>query len=185
MSLFQKYFNEKFSDVYPDFEKFESDYNTLGFPNIFREEATLKLLYVLLCGRYANSTIANSDLNQFKYALFSIVWQYGGTWEKRVEIQRELRELSLDDGSAIYIGAKAIYNSAVNPGTEPSTTDLEELPFINNQNTTGYKTSKLDGLMKLYELLKTDVTSDFLNKFKDLFIKIAIGTTKYYVSEEN
>ena len=184
-SLFQEFYNQKFTDVYGTFEEFEKDYNELGFPNIFREETTLRLLYVLLIGRYANSTISNSDLNQFRYSLFSIVWQYGGTWEKRVEIQRELRELSLDKESDIYIGAKAIYNTAVNPGTAPSTKDLEELEFINSQNTTGYKTSKLDGLMKLYEMLRTDVTNEFLGKFKDLFIKIAIGKTKYYITEDD
>ena len=36
----------------------------------------------------------------------------------------------------IRLGSKAIYNQALNPQTEPSTKSLEELTYINQQNTT-------------------------------------------------
>lgn len=183
-SLFQSFYNNKFADIYPDYEGFLSDYNTLGFSKVFNSEDTLKTLYFLLLGRYANSTIANSDNGQFRLQLFSIIWQYGGTWEKRVDIQKALRELSLEDGSDIYKGSKAIYNSALNPGTAPTTATLEELPHINGQNTTNYKKSKLEGLATLSSLLESDVTNYFLNKFQGLFIPIALGQSKYYITEE-
>ena len=69
-------------------------------------------------------------------------------------------------------GTKAIYNTANNPGTEPSTGSLEELPYINSQNTTGYKKSKMDAYANLLALLDTDVTEDFIKKFGKLFITI-------------
>lgn len=181
-SYFQEFYNSKFADVYGSFAAFEADYNDLGFPKVLTNE-NLRVLYGLLVAKYANSTIANSDLNQFRFSVFSIIWQYGGTWEKRVEIQKKLRELSLDDGSDIYAGSRAIYNSAANPSTTPSTAALEELPFINAQNTTNYKKSKLEGLATLNSLLETNVTDEFINRFQQLFIKIAVGNTKYYVTE--
>lgn len=123
-------------------------------------------LFYLLYAKYGNNPIANRDVNQFKYKVFSIIFQYGPTWSKRVEIQEKLRALSEDD---LIKGSKAIYNSAQNPSTKPSTSSLEELEYINAQNTTNYKKSKMDAYTQLWDLLATDVTSEFLNKFKNLF----------------
>lgn len=182
-SNFQQFFNYKFTDIYNNVDDFINDYKNNGLPTLISDESATTLYY-LLYARYGNSTLSNADTNQFKYKLFSIVWQYGGTWEKNLEIQKKLRELSLEDGSDIYKGGKAIYNNALNPGTSPSTNDLEELNFINSQNVTNYKKSKLDGLAFLSELLKTDVSNTFLNRFQKLFIQIPIGNTKYYITEE-
>ena len=63
-----------------------------------------------------------------------------------MDIQNKIRNLTEDE---IRIGTKAIYNQAVNPGTEPSTGSLEELTSISAQNTTGYKKSKLDAYMSV------------------------------------
>ena len=123
-------------------------------------------LFYLLYAKYGNNPIANRDVNQFKYKVFSIIFQYGPTWSKRIEIQEKLRALSEDD---LIKGSKAIYNSAQNPSTKPSTSSLEELEYINAQNTTNYKKSKMDAYTQLWDLLATDVTSEFLNKFKNLF----------------
>lgn len=123
-------------------------------------------LFYLLYAKYGNNPIANRDVNQFKYKVFSTIFQYGPTWSKRIEIQEKLRALSEDD---LIKGSKAIYNSAQNPSTKPSTSSLEELEYINAQNTTNYKKSKMDAYTQLWDLLATDVTSEFLNKFKNLF----------------
>lgn len=90
-----------------------------------------ELLFYMLYSRYGNSHISYSDENQFVYALFSTIMMYGPTWAKRLAIQEELHKLPLEDGSAIYLGSGAIYNHAFNPGTEPSTQTLTELPQIN------------------------------------------------------
>lgn len=181
-SKFSTFYNYKFTDVYGDVETFLNDYKNNGITPVISDD-NAKTLYYLLYANYGNSTLSNSDTNQFKYKMWGIIFQYGGTWEKRLEIQKKLRELSTDDDSEIYKGGKAIYNSALNPETEPSTNSLEELSYINSQNTTLYKKSKLEGLSLLNELLETDVTKEFINKFRDLFIKIIAGRTKYYVTE--
>ena len=59
----------------------------------------------------------------------------------------------------------------MNPGTAPSTSSLEELPGIDDQNTTQYKKNKLDAYANLMGLLEKDVTEEFLSKFKNLFLK--------------
>ena len=93
----------------------------------------------------------------------------------------KLRNLSEDD---IIKGSKAIYNHAYNPGTEPTTATLEELEAINEQNTTNYKRSKLDAYGTLIDLLETDVTSAFLDKFKRLFITVVEPQKSLYYEND-
>ena len=176
--MFGNYRTKKFSDIYSNVDTFLSDYENVGIPNLITTTNATTLFY-LLYARYGNSTIANFDQNQFKYKLFSTIFQYGPTWEKELEIQAELRGLTADE---IREGSRAIYNKALNPNTAPTT---EELDYISEQNTTKYKKSKIEGYGLLMELLKRDVTEEFLNKFKKLFIYIVEPyKPQWYVEEE-
>lgn len=160
-----EYSTVKFTDIWDKEDDFEVDFenspmaNSISIPNV-------TLLYYLLYARYGNNPIANWDTNQWKYKIFSIIFQYGPTWEKRLEIQQKLRGLSDDD---LLVGSKAIYNHAYNPSVSPSTSSLTELDYINDQNTTNFKRSKLDAYTILLELLETDVTEEFISKFKVCF----------------
>lgn len=127
---------------------------------------TIKLIYTLLYSNYGNSTVASSDENRFKSKVFTIIFQYGPTWNKRLQIQDKLRDLDLDSGD-LFAGTKAIYNQALNPQTAPTT---DELDYINSQSTTGYKKGKLEAYENLMGLLATDVTEQFTARFKDLFL---------------
>jgi len=129
----------------------------------------LNVLYYLLYAKYGNSHIAYTDENQFRFAVAATIWQYAPTWWKKVEIQKELRGLREED---LLLGGKAIYNHSYNPSTAPSTSTLEELLTINDQNTTNYKKSKMEGFANLLSLLETDVSAEFIDKFKKLFITI-------------
>lgn len=164
--LYGNYRNRKFTDIWPDFDSFNSDYQNNGIEALLSAEA-IKTLYYLLYARYGNSTVASSDETQFKYKVFSTIYMYGPTWEKRLEIQKKVRELNLDE---IMDGGKAIYNTAFNPNQSPSTDTLEELKYINQQNTTKYKKSKVDAYSILIGLLETDVTEEFIGQFKKLFL---------------
>lgn len=169
-----------FTEVYADVDTFLEDYHSNGLPALVSDESMTTLFY-LLYARYANNPIANMDINQFKYKLFSIVWQYGPAWEKRVDIQAKLRDLSDDE---LLAGSRQIFNHAYNPSTEPTTSTLEELTFINEQNSTNIKRGKLEAYGTLWELLKVDVTNEFLNKFLvcfKKFVRHARPTT--YISE--
>ena len=167
-SLYGNYRQVKFTDVYPDVATFLSDYTSNGIKTtISRESATT--LYYLLYSRYGNSVIASSDTNRFKYDLFGTIFSYGPTWEKKLDIQEKLRNLTDDE---LFTGATQIYNHAYNPGTAPSTNTLDELPAINEQNTSKYKKDKMSGYAMLVSLLDTDVTESFISKFKKLFITV-------------
>ena len=168
-SYYGSYRTRTFAEIFPSINHFSDEYNSSKIPTKFRDENSISTLYYLLYGRYGNSHIAYSDENQFKYALESIIFMYGPTWEKRLEIQDTLRGLSEED---ILKGGKAIYNHAYNPGTSPSTSTLEELIAINDQNTTNYKKSKMEAYSMLMSIIETDVTEEFIGKFKKLFITV-------------
>lgn len=168
------------AEIYPDVDTFLIDYQNNGIPTKITDESA-KTLYYLLMAKYGSWQIASDTSDVFSVKLFAIVFQYGPSWEKRLEIQDKLRALTEDE---IRTGTKAIYNQALNPGTEPSTGSLEELPAITSQNTTGYKKSKMDAYANLWELIKTDVTGEFLMKFKPLFSKFVLGSPRIYIDEE-
>lgn len=166
--MIPEYSTVLFTDVWESADDFKADFTASPFVGAISASApdNVTLLYYLLYARYANNPLANYDTDQFKYKVYSIIFQYGPTWQKKLDIQAKLRALTDDE---LLAGSKAIYNSAVNPSTEPSTGTLEELEYINAQNTTNYKRGKLEGYGTLWELLNTDVTGAFLNKFKVCF----------------
>lgn len=166
INLYGNYRNRKFTDLWPSFESFNNDYQNNGIEALLSSSA-IKTLYYLLYARYGNSTIASFDETQFKYKVFSTIYMYGPTWEKRIEIQKAVRDLNLDE---VMDGGKAVYNTALNPNQAPSTDSLEELKYISQQNTTKYKKSKVDAYNVLLGLLETDVTEAFIGQFKKLFL---------------
>lgn len=197
-----QYSTIKFTEVWDDVSKFKTDLARSPFAgSIHYGEAIPKkpdeppkpdeptnypdnvtLVYYLLYARYGNNPIANEDVTQWKYKIFSVIFQYGPTWEKKLDIQEKLRDIKDDD---LLIGSKAIYNSAVNPSTAPSTNSLQELKYINGQNVTNYKKSQMDAYTQLLGLLEVDVTEDFLNKFKKCFkVFVAPERPLLYVSDE-
>lgn len=90
-SLYGNYRQYKFTDVYDNADDFVADYKNNGFPTTIKDESA-NVLFYLLYSRYGNNTIASSDLTRFKYKMFGTVWQYGPTWEKKLDIQKMLRE---------------------------------------------------------------------------------------------
>lgn len=154
-----------FTDIYDDAGTFVYYYKHCGIPTTI-SDSNCNTLYYLLYARYGNNPIANMDEEQFKYKVCALIFQYGPTWEKRLAIQQSLRGLSDSD---LLQGAKAIYNHAYNPSQAPSTSTLTELEYINDQNTTNYKKSKMEAYAQLWDLLAVDVTGEFLNKFQKCF----------------
>ena len=171
MSNFPRYDTKLFCEVFEEFDNFlyyyvnEIDASIKVFnPTTETGLNTLKRIYYLLYARYGNNPIANYDETQFIWKLFTIVYQYGPTWAKRLDVQEKLRALTDDQ---LKEGSKAVFNHAYNPTEIPS--GDAELSYINEQNRTKYTKSPLEGYAILEELLKTDVTTEFLNKFQKLF----------------
>ena len=161
------YLTRRFKQIFPSTEEFIAGNNESGLKVL--DDKHLGILYALLYARYANSCISSYDEHQFKYSVWSIIFAYGPTWVKRLEVQEELRKLDIEE---LRAGGKAIYNTALNPSTAPGTASTEELNYINQQNTTNHKKGKVEAYATLMDLLETDVTAEFISKFKTLFITI-------------
>lgn len=167
-SLYGNYRQVKFTDVYPDATTFVNDYTSSAIPTTISND-TATTLYYLLYSRYGNSVIASSDTNRFKYDLFATIFSYAPTWEKRLDVQEKLRDLSDEE---LITGQATINNHSYNPSTAPSTNSLDELTTINEQVTQKGKRDKLTAYTELLRALWTDVTEQFLDKFQKLFLII-------------
>ena len=222
-SMKPMYDTNLFCEIWDSSEKFLADYNNTGteftnqVPTTISQENAL-MTYLLLFSRYGNNPIANYDVTQFKNKIFTLIWQYGPAWEKRLSMQEDIRNLTLQE---ITTGTKTdwssegtqsqnntgtdttINNHAFNPSTAPSTQDTNELNYIDQQNvakgsntstisgtdskTTGQviTKSKMDAYAQLWDLVATDVTNDYIAKFKKCFKQfVAPERRMIYVTED-
>lgn len=173
--ILPQYSTELFTEIWDDVDEFKTDLAASPFAGCIHYGETssgvtypdnVSIVFYLLYARYGNNPIANQDINQWKFKIFSVIFQYGPTWEKRLDLQDKIRKLTEAD---LLTGSKAIHNHAFNPSTTPSTSSLTELTYINDQQTSSFKKNKLDAYTQQWDMLETDVTEDFLNKFKKCF----------------
>ena len=94
--MLPQYDTKLMTEVWSQASEFLTDYQNIGIPTTI-STANATTLYYLLYARYGNTPIANYDENQWKYKMFSIIFQYGPTWEKRLDIQNTLRGLQISD----------------------------------------------------------------------------------------
>lgn len=183
----QPYDTLTFAQVWPKYEDFKKDYDELivGFA---QNSAPLKAdsvqtTYYLMFARYGNNPIANSDVGQFKMKIFASIYAYGPLWQRKQEIQDEIRKLT---EAELLTGAKQIYNHAYNPNSEPKSTELEELNYINEQNVTNNKKSKMEAYSILWAILHSSATDEYLNKFKKCFaVFVDKMPAPFYIDDEN
>lgn len=188
VEMIPQYTTVLFTEVWDSAEDFKADLEDSAFAGCMQDGSVqgqpdnVSLLYYLLYAKYGNNPIANNDITQFKYKVYSVMFQYGPTWEKKLDIQAKLRGLT---EAEIMTGSKAIYNQALNPGTAPSTGSLDELTYINSQNTTNLKRSKLEGYELLVSLLDDNLTAKFIEKFNICFKKFVYPEQPLlYVTDE-
>lgn len=170
----------KFREVYNSADSFYTDYTSYGIPTTI-SETNCKTLFYLLYAKYGNSHFANRDLVQSKLKIFSTIFKYGPTWEKKLEIQNNLRLLELAD---LQEGSKQITNHANNPNTAPGTSALDELEYIDEQHAVNYKKNKVDAYATLWNMLATDVTEEFINRFNKIFTFVTLEEDVYLYEEE-
>lgn len=187
MTLTSLHETKTFAQVWPSASEFETDYTSLvaGFAPNFSSPIkanNINVVYYLLYARYGNTPMINNDINQFKMKVVANIVMFGPTWERKEEIQKSLRTLSEAD---LLTGAKQIYNHAFNPSTAPATTTLEELDYINDQNTSNHKKSKMEAYSILWNLLHADSTRDFIERFKNCFSKFVDRSwVPFYIDSE-
>ena len=185
-NLYGTYRNMRFSEIFPDEQSFTNEFKATPLNN--GQVSNVEIIYYLLYAEYANNPIANADINQFKYRVWATIFMYAPTWEKRLDIQRKIRALT---EAEIQLGARTVSNHAMNDGGTPSTTALEGLDYINDQNVTTSQRSPLEGYAILMSMLEKDVTREFLNKFKPLFLAFVqpelplLYADREYIDEED
>ena len=184
-----KMYNTKlFSEIWDSASDFSSDYKTCELYdatsasalNNSLSDANITKLYYLLYARYGNNPITNLDENQFKYKVFSIIFEYGPNWQKELDIQNTLRGMTADQ---LQEGQFAIYNQAAHDATAPGTDTTAELGYINNQNTSRLKKGRLNAYNDLLLLLKRDVTKEFIDRFAICFKKFLFTKPTIYVTD--
>lgn len=189
----------KFSDIFPDYSSFETAWNNTAFsesavglvkPGIDDQNTSaatnLTLIYQLLLSRYSNSTISSSDETRFTLQCMATIFQYAPTWLKRLEIQQNLQGLDLSSDD-ILKGSSRILNVSLNPSEDPATDIMDPLSTVNQQNVNLEKRDKFKALAILEELLRTDITSEFISRFASLFRRVTAPQRPlfYTTMEEN
>lgn len=165
--------NRTFNQIFPDSNSF-----TAGLPQEYLEYmqdlngnniVPMGILYLLLKGKYGLSRIAGSSEDSFKNRLYALIFQYGPTWARNMQIQDKLRKLT---DAQLLTGSKQVNDHAYNPSTVIEggpNPDSGEIETTNEQTRTKYTKSYMEAYYNLMSLLKRDVTEDFLNRFKSLF----------------
>lgn len=171
--LYGNFTRKNFTEIFPNEDSFVNCDIAPNLKNAISEE-NLKTLYYLLYARYGSSTIAFDSEPQFIYSVFSTIFMYGPTWEKRLEVQKGIKELNLEGD--LLEGAKYISNLSMNPSTLGAkgggNDDLAPLQTVNQQSYNGWKKNKLQAYGEVLEIMRTDITESFIGQFKKLFIKV-------------
>lgn len=177
------YNTKTFSDVFPDFESFKHcfDNDFQAYAKDCISATSLKTLYWILYSRYCDNPIVNYSIINFKAKMVSNTYQKGPAWERKLSLQKSLRDLTETD---LLAGARTIFNRAVHPEAEPGTDTDTELSYINAQDVSKQRRSKLDAYSYLQDVLKTDVTEEFIKSYAKLFSKFVSPTvTRIYEND--
>ncbi len=155
-----------FTDIWDNNEDFLDDWKECGlYKSGLISDDSVSTIFFLLYAKHGNSAIANWDVTQFKYKVFALIYQYGPTWEKRLDIQTKIRALTDAD---LVKGSKSINAHAYAMGDDTVLAD-DDPTKIDQKSSTIFEKSKLEGYATLLDLLETDVTNEFINRFKPLF----------------
>lgn len=176
--------NYTFQEIYPDSDTFLADYKASEFPAIISDE-NVKLLYFSLLARKGEDCIQSESVGMFKYKLFLLIWQYGPSWEAKLNIQRKFQELPEAD---ILDGGTQIYNTGTNPSTpigkdgeeHQGTLSRNELNFVQQQNVTLSTRNKTNAYRGYQDMLKNDVSESFFDKFDKLFAFVYAPGITYF-----
>ena len=185
-TLNNSFLTPTFAEIWETAEQFTNDYQVSG---IYDADNTisndkLSLLFYLLYAKYGNNPIAAFDITRFKYHLYSIIFMYGPAWEARLRIQKEYRDLIGSD--ELLKGSTVINNHAYNPSAPPSMDAFDPLTHINDQSANRRVKPKIEAYGALAAVIKTDVTAEFLDRFKQLFLTVVepVGQTWYVTTPE-
>lgn len=181
--MLPRYNTKLFSEIFPDYNSFKKCFDE-DFDSYAKDcisATSLRYLFWMLFAKYGNNPIVNYSVNTFKAKVVSLTFSKGPTWERKLALQKTLRELSDSD---LLAGAKTILNKALHDASEPSTLSTEETPYISQQDVSKLSRSKLDAYSFLQDVLRTDVSEEFIRSYSVLFSKfVSPNITAIYVND--
>lgn len=178
MPIFERdplYNTKTFNQIYKNAETMLSDYLASPFGSLnYVTNATVNLTFALLTAKHGNSPIKNLSEEQFKMKLFSLIMSYGPTFQKKLDLQKQLRDLTADE---MLEGNKQISDAVDNP--EYANFAGQELDGITRQNVSRLKKSKIQGISDLWNMLSPDLTGEYIAQFNQLFSVFLHNETTY------
>lgn len=174
--------NVIFTDIWEEPSEMITDFRNSYLNKALFTDASLGILFTQLYAKHGSDHIRYSDAEQWKYAVFSIIYNEGMRWQVSRLKQDELEALTEDE---ILYGGKVVNNATQNPSTsDQDMADTEGLPTIDVQNASINVMNKVVAFTGYLNSLK-DVTTEFINKFDKLFSVVVTNPGRVmYVTEE-
>lgn len=152
------------------------------YPNLNNEDS--KLAMTLVYNRYADSEVAFDTPGAFARNLFIVAIDVLPSYVTRLARLRRLNELTLDE---LIDQGHSIMNSAQNPNDRVNDPLNTVLDYISDQTTTSTTGNKYDSLQDAIRNANNTYTTQFVNRFSVLFVKIYAGDDyeDYLYKKEN
>lgn len=167
------YTPKTFLDVFPSDYSFFENWSLSGLTSLAGISVdTVNVIYTLLVARYGNSHITGNDEDLWKKRVAATIFQFAPTWEKRLEIQKKLRELN---DTELLTGSKVVYDKSYNPSTVIEggpNNEFGEIDTVNEQTKSKNVRSKMEAYAMLTDLLDRDITEEFIGRFRTLFRRV-------------
>lgn len=166
-----------FKDVFPTYEVFSNWYKQTGLSKN-DNDCPNQITFLLIAYEYNDSHIAfteESFKEHFAIDLYTYYKEFEGT-TKAIEEMLELTD------SEISIADSTILNIANIPENE-SSTDIEQVDFVSQQQKTLTKKGVLQVKREQLTNKRTYTTKTFLKRFKHLFIRILSPAYTFVVEE--
>ena len=184
----RNYFNDpitkRFKDAFPKFEAEEGDpedvkffwetWQTSPFYISTLSKDDLKDVYNHLLARYYNWHYVYMDDLGIALNTMHIIHDYYPNCKERLSLVDQLRELTVDDFAKSGI---QINSQGANPKTA---TDMDELIDLVDSQSANFQLRSTEGAIRAkFMSLYDGVMDEFIDRFKDLFVKLYNGVNSY------
>ena len=165
-----------FKTLFPDFDTFEQirdTYITNGLTaTVDEQQQIFKLLYNNFC----NCSVAYDTPTAFYRNFFIEYLNSVDEYVNKLKLIKTIREMPIDE---IYKDLESINNMAHNDNAIVNNPLAEIIPYISTQATTVSRGNKLTALHRAISLYRDNEVTQFLDRFKKLFLFLH-GDKKYY-----
>lgn len=171
------YETKLFKNIFPDYQSFADWYRTTPLSDGETDVPSLKT-FTLIAFEF-NDSHTSLSVESFKERFANDIYTYYREFEATSKSIIDLMNLTDEE---ISIADSMITNFANIPETA-SSTDVEEVDFITNQQKAINKKGKLQIKKEQLSNKRTFTVKTFLNRFRHLFIKVISPAYTFVVAE--